>query len=507
MVAANPLLSGRWTIKKFNATVINDIWPEVAFFSLVAAMVSLVTQKTSHSLVLSNQLLTVLGTVLGLVISFRTSSAYERYQDGRKMWSNINIASRNVAQMFWIHVSHEREGRTELEAMIEKKSVINIVQAFSVSVKHLLRGEAGIYYEDLYPLICVLPRYATHPPEMQTSADMLPLWRAEQDDEALLQASDSKESTFVHKSRATTVTNEALVAEKDPNWLNSLKFSRASHKRKFDPERVLPVVDTDRPLMPARNPPVTTIFDYFPFLRIFRFFWNMVRKLFRREPRVVPAKRRTLFGRKIKPQIVESNVPLEITLFLHSYYARLMKRGLLQPAIATGLMNNIGMLQDTLSNLERIANTPLPFAYQVHLRMSLWLYLFFLPFQIQTAFKYLTIPATAFTAFLLLGFLEIGQEIENPFNYDLNDLDLDHFCLAIQRELHEITAHPSPEPETYLFTAWNQPFAPADRRTAEELTLNGEEYQHHEVDGEGMTSIRRTLLKNWRDVEMMTRKA
>jgi hypothetical protein len=28
----------------------------------------------------------------------------------------------------------------------------------------------------------------------------------------------------------------------------------------------------------------------------------------------------------------------------------------------------------------------------------------------------------AFAAFLLLGFLEIGQEIENPFNYDANDL-------------------------------------------------------------------------------------
>lgn len=36
MVAANPLFRGRWTLKKFNATVVNDIWPEVAFFSLVA---------------------------------------------------------------------------------------------------------------------------------------------------------------------------------------------------------------------------------------------------------------------------------------------------------------------------------------------------------------------------------------------------------------------------------------------------------------------------------------
>lgn len=82
-------------MKKFNATVINDVWPEVFFFSLIATseiqrlfecnrvlmqllpVVSLVTDK-AHSLAISNQLLTVLGTVLGLVISFRTSSAYER---------------------------------------------------------------------------------------------------------------------------------------------------------------------------------------------------------------------------------------------------------------------------------------------------------------------------------------------------------------------------------------------------------------------------------------------
>ena len=94
--------------------------------------------------------------------------------------------------------------------------------------------------------------------------------------------------------------------------------------------------------------------------------------------------------------------------------------------------------------------------------------------QIYDAFGYLTIPATFLTAFLLFGFLEIGQEMyvsmtswgsrimmhysENPFNYDLNDLgrhiglllgkpnatlsvlDLDHFCHIIHRELHEITA-------------------------------------------------------------------
>lgn len=96
MVAHNPLFSGRWTLEKFQATVINDIWPETAFFTLIAlstccllpvsilssehnsTVVSLVSELTPHKLEISGALLTVLGTVLGLVISFRTSSAYER---------------------------------------------------------------------------------------------------------------------------------------------------------------------------------------------------------------------------------------------------------------------------------------------------------------------------------------------------------------------------------------------------------------------------------------------
>jgi putative membrane protein len=35
MVASNPMWGGI-SLRKFQATVINDIWPEVAFFTLVA---------------------------------------------------------------------------------------------------------------------------------------------------------------------------------------------------------------------------------------------------------------------------------------------------------------------------------------------------------------------------------------------------------------------------------------------------------------------------------------
>ena len=36
MVAANPLFAGGSYYKKFKATVINDIWPEVLFFAAIA---------------------------------------------------------------------------------------------------------------------------------------------------------------------------------------------------------------------------------------------------------------------------------------------------------------------------------------------------------------------------------------------------------------------------------------------------------------------------------------
>jgi predicted membrane chloride channel (bestrophin family) len=56
----------------------------ITFLSMLFTVVCLVSNLTEVDLGISNALLTVLGTVLGLVISFRTSSAYERYVPERR---------------------------------------------------------------------------------------------------------------------------------------------------------------------------------------------------------------------------------------------------------------------------------------------------------------------------------------------------------------------------------------------------------------------------------------
>lgn len=67
----------------------------------------------------SNLLLTVLGFVVGLAISFRTSSAYERYMEGRKYWSQIQLVSQNLVRTIWIHTD-ERDGELGKEDLLAK---------------------------------------------------------------------------------------------------------------------------------------------------------------------------------------------------------------------------------------------------------------------------------------------------------------------------------------------------------------------------------------------------
>ncbi|CUA75410.1 hypothetical protein RSOLAG22IIIB_05883 [Rhizoctonia solani] len=489
MVSSNPLVAGGFTLRKFRSTVLNDVWPEILFFTGIAVMVTCIEKFTDKTVTFSNQLLTVLGTVIGLVLSFRTTSAYDRYWEGRKLWSTISLSSRNLATVIWVHVPTDRTPKDKdkdkdsvseplpkdhmLRAKIEKASMINLVQAFSVAVKHYLRGEPGIFYQDLYPLIAFLPQYGIEDTPTE-SDDKLPLW------------SDDGNLGGHHLPR-------------DPNSTEG-GFKRKKGKT-FDPEKALPDVTPDHVhLAPARNPPPTTFFDYFPFLMPFKAIYKLIKCIFVRRANdgSQDGERSVWTGKKKHRPVVESIVPLEISLHLNSYFDFLLQAGLLQSAAAGAFGANLNALQDASVQLRRIATTPLPFAYQAHLRMAIWLYVFFLP-----AMKWLTIPATTLTALLFIGFLEIGAEVENPFNYDDNDLDIDGYCLAIARELAEIMAHEPKKPTSFIFSKLNQPFAPEDRRTASDL-LSSKEGNEYLDEISGMESVHATMVRNWRSVTEMT---
>jgi putative membrane protein len=108
--------------------------------------------------VVNSVLLTVLGFVVGLALSFRSTTAYERYSDGRKSWATLSVQSRNLARYIWVHVDERTENSKE--DLLGKVTAINMILAFAVSLKHRLRFEPYAHYPDIASLISHLDTFA-----------------------------------------------------------------------------------------------------------------------------------------------------------------------------------------------------------------------------------------------------------------------------------------------------------------------------------------------------------
>lgn len=95
-------------------------------------------------------------------------------------------------------------------------------------------------------------------------------------------------------------------------------------------------------------------------------------------------------------------------------------------------------LMDVCGICERIKNTPIPFSYSLFIQLFIMLYVAVLPFTVISVFGYLTIPAVLLTSYVLVGLEMIGEEIEDPFGVDRNDLPLNQLSQLIRVNVHDI---------------------------------------------------------------------
>ncbi len=75
--------------------------------------------------------------VLGLLLVFRTNTAYERFWEGRKFWGTLINNVRNLARQIWVAIEEKDPQDIEL-----KKSVLRLLPAFAVALKLHLRQES-----------------------------------------------------------------------------------------------------------------------------------------------------------------------------------------------------------------------------------------------------------------------------------------------------------------------------------------------------------------------------
>lgn len=147
--------------------------------------------------------------------------------------------------------------------------------------QHFLRDERGVYYEDLYPLIAFLPRHIN---DGGPNDRKLPLWDEE----------------FHSSDRDVDMPTTELGRDEE-----------SSENGKRDVEKDVPVTE-ERPLKPARMPPVENIYDYIPLFKFCRWIARLVSRRARAKHIAAGYKPK----RRIYEDIVESYIPLELLLYL-----------------------------------------------------------------------------------------------------------------------------------------------------------------------------------------------
>ena len=287
----------RWFFSalRLQGSILPRILPRMAMFCMVALIV--VATYKQGLWANSENLKALTGNVacnlvLGLLLVFRTNTAYERFWEGRKAWGTLVITTRNLAREIQIAVDAPTD-----EAKTEKEKALNRLVSFAIAVKAQLRQESPC--EELSKLL------------------------SEDDIEQLEQA--------------------------------------------------------------TRPPQLIT-------------FW---------------------LSHYLKQQENEGHLSREQRLSINA---------------------QINSLVEGLSGCERIIKTPMPLSYGIYLKRLTLLYCVLLPLGLAEQLGWWTPGAIALVSFVLLGVEEIGNEIEDPFGYDFNDLKLDTICETLLKDIKSTIA-------------------------------------------------------------------
>lgn len=118
-----------------------------------------VISKRVHDLSVHSVLLTILGFVVGLSLSFRSSTAYERYAEGRRYWGTLTSASQTLGRIVWVHASETAGGKDSRELLVKKIGALNLIVGFAIALKHTLRFEPCAGQADIQPYIAHLDTF------------------------------------------------------------------------------------------------------------------------------------------------------------------------------------------------------------------------------------------------------------------------------------------------------------------------------------------------------------
>ena len=136
------------------------------------------------------------------------------------------------------------------------------------------------------------------------------------------------------------------------------------------------------------------------------------------------------------------NVPDAILRMMTSDLNAAMREGQFSDILFMALNDRITALSHIQGICERIKATPVPFGYTLLLYRTVWLYCLLLPFGLANSLGWSLPVAVAMIAYTFFGFSVIGDELEEPFGLDINDLPLNAMTRIIDRTVHDALDEP-----------------------------------------------------------------
>lgn len=375
--------------------IVGPVITVTVFAAIIAGL-----ESKGYNVVLTNSVVPLLSVVVGLILVFRNGSSYDRWWEGRKSFASMTSNIRNLSRQVWVNVAPlppdqdvAIKGKaptvplTRAQLHKRKEETLKLCLSFAFAVKHYLRGEDGVHWED----------YSGVLPSIFDRFD------------------ETGEIEVVHSNGTRTMPSmSASFASGYSSTGNESPMTSRSGRASPDTMQATIKADATKRVKHKRSK----------------------KQLSERTP---------LFGES-RVDIVHESIPLPLVI-AHEISRRLFqfrRDGLLETVGPAGTNSMTALIQNMVDNLtvmERIANTPIPRSYAIHLKQCVTLYLFALPLTMVSDLGWTMVPIVTVVAFTLMGIEGIADEIEMPFGDDAADLPLDRYCEDLKEEVTYIIRH------------------------------------------------------------------
>ncbi|MCX8979417.1 bestrophin family protein [Citrobacter portucalensis] len=170
------------------------------------------------------------------------------------------------------------------------------------------------------------------------------------------------------------------------------------------------------------------------FVRLQIAFAHCLRMTLRRNPKAEPLAK-YLSEKDLQTVFAAQSPANRILLLMGEWLAVRRRDGQLSDILFHSLNNRLNDMSAVLAGCERIANTPVPFAYTLILHRTVYLFCIMLPFALVVDLHYMTPFISVLISYTFISLDALAEELEDPFGTENNDLPLDAICNAIEIDL------------------------------------------------------------------------